>query len=94
MLNAVERSVFDQQNCSDMIACDQMLTAAILRPEIVLKSILVHMTIELHGHHTRGQAVVDHLKSNHPNVIVITKIREDIFKEIMLTAADITYIPR
>lgn len=46
-----------------------------------------HATIELHGHHTRGQMVLDHLRKFKQNVTIIETIDGEEMKKILLFAA-------
>lgn len=63
--------------------CDAYLTAVILFPECVKTQERHHATVELHGHHTRGQMVLDHICKNAHNVTIIQTLHEDEFKKIL-----------
>lgn len=68
--------------------CDAYLTAAFLFPEkCIRKKQNIHVTVELHGIHTRGQMVLDHLGKNDHNVTIIELLNEeDIQKMLQWTA--------
>jgi inosine-uridine nucleoside N-ribohydrolase len=88
LLNAVEKKVWEKSNYTTWISCDAILAAALLHPDIVIKSQKCHATIELHGTHTRGQVVLDHLQVKDPNVHLIEKVDTSILKKMFLWAAE------
>lgn len=68
--------------------CDALLVMVYLYPnESVLKASKHNATIELHGVHTRGQLVLDHLKINADNVIILESVSEKLFMELMYETA-------
>ncbi|XP_053698013.1 pyrimidine-specific ribonucleoside hydrolase RihA-like [Sabethes cyaneus] len=68
--------------------CDAFLAAVFIDPDIVVKAENFHVDIELTGSLTRGQMVLDHLKSKVENVKLVDKIKNEQFKLLMLYAAD------
>ncbi|CAG7821740.1 unnamed protein product [Allacma fusca] len=40
--------------------CDALAAAVLVEPKVIQDSKVVHTTVELFGHHTRGQMVIDH----------------------------------
>ena len=58
------------------IICDAITMALVLEPEMVLRSSLVHVAVELSGHLTRGQTVVDHRNSSIDTVFCHRKALE------------------
>ncbi|PNF42065.1 hypothetical protein B7P43_G10998 [Cryptotermes secundus] len=88
LLNAVEKKVWEKSSYTTWISCDAILAAAVLYPEIVIKSQKCHATVELHGTHTRGQVVLDHLQVKKPNVHIIEKVDTSALKKILLWAAE------
>lgn len=68
--------------------CDAILAAIILRPDMVKKIVKYHADIELTGLKTRGQVVIDHLNNNKSNVDIIKEFDSEIFKELLIFAAD------
>jgi inosine-uridine nucleoside N-ribohydrolase len=87
LLNIVEKKVWEKSSYTSWIPCDAILAAVLLRPDIVIKSQKCHATVELHGAHTRGQVVIDHLKVKDPNVHFIEEFDTSILKKMLLWAA-------
>lgn len=81
MLNQIEQIAY--KNYERFIPCDAFLTAAFLFPECVRKHEMYHVTVELHGNHTRGQMVLDHLKKKDQSVMIIQALHEEEFKKIL-----------
>ncbi|KAL9981520.1 hypothetical protein ACROYT_G010228 [Oculina patagonica] len=66
--------------------CDPLAVAVAVQPEIVTKETSVYATIELHGHLTRGQMVVDwrgHLGQK-PNVKIVQEVNLEAHKALMM----------
>lgn len=62
--------------------CDAFMCFCYLNPEErILKQSAHHIAIELHSGITRGQVVLDHLKTKQPNVFIIKNFNEDLFKK-------------
>lgn len=88
LLNAVEKKVWEKSHNTTWIPCDAIVAAAVLYPDIVIKSQKCHATVELHGTHTRGQVVLDHLQVKDPNVHLIEKVDTSVLKKMLLWAAE------
>lgn len=70
------------------LTADSYLIVAYLYPQhAIVKKSEHNATIELHGTHTRGQLVLDHLKLKPPNVTIIETINEEFFKTILVKTA-------
>jgi len=87
LLNTVEKKVWEKSRFTSWIPCDAILAAILLRPDIVMRSRTCHATVELHGTHTRGQVIIDHLKLKEPNVHLIDEVDTSILKKMLLWAA-------
>jgi purine nucleosidase len=68
-----------------LFAPDGLALAAAVEPEIVTKSEIRHVSIELHGSQTRGQTVVDWYDSTGkaPNTEIILEMNQDRFIQLM-----------
>lgn len=87
LLNVVERKCYSQFDT--WMPCDAWLTAAFLFPDkCIQKKRQCHVTVELAGHYTRGQVVIDHLKTNTDNVTIIDLLCENSCKEAILWTVD------
>nr|CAD7402209.1 unnamed protein product [Timema cristinae] len=86
LMNAIERSVYEKANLSHWMPCDALLSAVVLYAQVTTKCHSCHMTVELHGHFTRGQAIVDHLEENEPNVTVVDQLDVELFKRLLIEA--------
>lgn len=71
LLNQVDE--FCYRNYTHYIPCDALLIAALLFPDKCIKTQRqCHVTVELHGHYSRGQMILDHLgKNKHMNNVTI-----------------------
>lgn len=88
LLTKAEKSlVFADPNI--WICCDAMLVATFLNPSTIVASKEMHVTVELFGIKTRGQVVIDHLGEEEPNVTMVTKVDEELFKEMVIDAAKV-----
>jgi len=87
LLNTVEKKVWEKSRFTSWIPCDAVLAATLLRPDIVMKSQKFHANVELHGTHTRGQVVIDHLKLKDPNVHLIEEVDTSVLMKMLLWAA-------
>lgn len=87
LLNTVEKKVWEKSRFTSWIPCDAILAATLLRPDIVMRSQKCHATVELHGTHTRGQVIIDHLKLKDPNVHLIEEVDTSVLKKMLLRAA-------
>ena len=66
--------------------CDPLAMAVAVHPDIVTKETSVYATLELHGHLTRGQMVVDwrgHL-GKEPNVKIVQEVNMEAHKALMM----------
>ncbi|XP_014087575.3 nucleoside hydrolase [Bactrocera oleae] len=88
LLNLVERAVFIPKGIERWLVCDAVAVAAYLFPHLTIKqSQLYHATVELAGTHTRGQMVIDHLKQQKDNAIIIMEVNGDHYKNIIAWTA-------
>lgn len=90
LMDAIEHSLYFSKTEASFIyaPCDAILAAIILRPDSAKEIIKRHADIELFGSKTRGQVVIDHLKSKEPNVDIVTEYDAEIFKELMIFGVD------
>ncbi|CAG9864606.1 unnamed protein product, partial [Phyllotreta striolata] len=85
VLTAAEKTLATKHNLEHWLPCDAFLAFCFAAPQRhITKSSSHHATVELHGESTRGQVVLDHLKKNVPNVVIIEDINRDLFMEEML----------
>lgn len=92
-LNVVEQKLYSQYD--SWMVCDALLSAAYLFPQCIKKQRTCHATVELAGQFTRGQVVVDHLKTNPHNVKIIELLCSVSCKQALLWTAspdDVTTI--
>lgn len=85
LLNTIEKIAY--KDCTTFMPCDAFVTAAFLFPECIRKKEQHHATVELHGHHTRGQMVLDHMRKKEHNVTVVQELHEEEFKKILVWTA-------
>lgn len=91
-LNIVERKLYSQYD--SWMVCDALLAAAYLFPKCIKKARSCHATVELAGHFTRGQVVVDHLKTNPHNVKIIELLCSASCKDALLWTANPDKVPQ
>ncbi|KAG5896290.1 hypothetical protein JTB14_008846 [Gonioctena quinquepunctata] len=85
LLAKAEESVYKGSKYKHWLPCDAFLAFCYLNPgSSIKKNTLHHATVELHGTHTRGQVVLDHLKGKKPNVSIIEEFDEELFKKEVL----------
>lgn len=86
LMNDIEngRQLAGKKHFPTYIVCDAVLAGILLKPEIANDIVLYHADIELHGHRTRGQVVLDHLLSNEPNISLVQSFDSNIFKELLI----------
>lgn len=67
---------------------DEMAMACALDNDVITKSHDVYATVELHGHMTRGQMVVDWRKvlARKPNVRLVVEMDKAMLKKMLLKA--------
>lgn len=88
LLNHVERAIFIPKGVERWLVCDAIVVAAYLFPDLTVKqSRLYHATVELSGTHTRGQMVIDHLKQQKNNAIIIMEVDGEQYKNIIAWTA-------
>lgn len=87
LINAIEKKVWENSNFTSWLPCDAIIAAVLLRADIIKKSRKCHVTVELHGSHTRGQVVLDHLQMKDPNVTLIEEVDSSLLKKLLLWAA-------
>ncbi|XP_015603973.1 uncharacterized protein C1683.06c [Cephus cinctus] len=90
MMNDIEHKVYSQSKKVKPFysPCDAFVAGVFLRPDMAKTVVEYHADIELNGMLTRGQVVLDHLKSNKPNVYLITDIDFELFQELLIFAAN------
>lgn len=88
MLNKIEdgRRARAKKHFARYIACDAFLAGIVRLPDMAKAVISWHADVELSGHKTRGQVVLDHLLSNKPNVNLINDFDSEMFKEVLVNA--------
>lgn len=88
LVTRAERKIYKSYALQDpYLACDAILAAVLLRPDLVERASQHHATVELHGYETRGQVVLDHLKRLETNVSVIERIDFETMKGAFIEAA-------
>jgi inosine-uridine nucleoside N-ribohydrolase len=85
LLNPIEKLCY--KNWQTWTPCDAFLVSLFIDPMVVRKLSEHHVTIELHGRHTRGQVVLDHLYKEKANCKVIELIDEELFRNMILETA-------
>ncbi|XP_033224842.1 uncharacterized protein LOC117177887 isoform X2 [Belonocnema kinseyi] len=90
LLNAIEDATYSttEKMLPTYTPCDAFLAGIVLRPEMATSVVSYHIDIELGGTRTRGQVVIDHFMSNEQNAFVIQEFDSEVFKEILLCAAN------
>ncbi|TMW41412.1 hypothetical protein DOY81_013508 [Sarcophaga bullata] len=84
LMNTVECAIFLPKGFMKWIVCDAMLVAAYCFQHLMITSQrLYHATVELTGTHTRGQMVLDHLRRNNENVLVIMDMHKENYQQII-----------
>jgi purine nucleosidase len=83
-----DTSYFGAAEYANFLLPDPLAMAVALEPGIVKRSVQRHVTVELHGTHTRGQTVIDHggrLKRA-ANVEIVTELDTDAVYELFRRA--------
>lgn len=70
------------------ISCDQLLAVIVEDPETVTKKFDAHAIVELGGHHTRGQIVIDHLQTREHNITIIESVSQKALQNRLLRLRD------
>lgn len=88
LIDSAEKSVYGEPTKQEIwMPCDAFLALSFLHPQkAVVKSRKEHVSIELHGRKTRGQAVLDHLSQNQANAVLIEEVNNTLMKEILMRA--------
>ncbi|WAR30400.1 IUNH-like protein [Mya arenaria] len=75
----------NKQKWATFMPADEYLTACVLRPDVIKTCCDVYATVEVKGHYTWGQMVVDWQKvlERPNNVCVVTNINQDIFEGML-----------
>lgn len=87
LLKKADKKIYNQPGIliENYTPCDAYLCFCFLNPELhIVSKTSHHAVIELHSYHTRGQVVLDHLKKKKPNVEIIEKYDEVLFKNCLL----------
>lgn len=84
LMNALDHTFYVVHDRTYFRPCDALLAAVFLCPELVEVAAEWHANVELQGQHTRGQLVLDHLKSRTNNVRIVEKINMELFKKMCL----------
>jgi inosine-uridine nucleoside N-ribohydrolase len=84
LLNEAEKQL-SRKNPKVWVPCDAFLVAAFLYPDTMITKKSTHnATVELHGSQTRGQIVLDHLKTKRDNVTIIEEVDPELFKQLLM----------
>ncbi|WAR05440.1 RIHA-like protein [Mya arenaria] len=75
----------NKQKWATFMPADEYLIACVLRPDVIKTCCDVYATVEVKGHYTWGQMVVDWQKvlERPNNVCVVTNINQDIFEGML-----------
>lgn len=84
LLNALDHVMYTLPKRQFFKPCDAILTAVSLSPEVAEVTTDWHASVELHGQHTRGQLVLDHLRKRTANVRIVEKVSAEAFKALLL----------
>lgn len=83
-MNAAEKALRSKPGFKSWIPCDQHLLGILVEPSMILNSQSTHITVELHGKHTRGQVVVDHKNKNPHNVLIVKEADKKVLESLLL----------
>lgn len=86
LMNMAEKHIWSKSSFQHWMACDQLAAAVMLRKEVVLKSQSCRASVELHGQHTRGQFIIDHLSQAQHNVTIVQKVDVNLIKQMLMWA--------
>ncbi len=94
MFNRLEQPWFDDYGFDPdiWILCDQLAVAVALDPSIIVESRKKKGIVELSGHHSRGNVLLESRRSVEladgfqPNVLVVDRVDEKAFMKAMLGA--------
>lgn len=68
----------------EYIPCDALVSCLFIHPGFVTKASEWHVAVELCGKETRGQFVLDHLKSNKNNAKIVERVDAEDLKTLLL----------
>lgn len=81
LMDLIEENVHYRNN---FLPCDAILIACFCFPQQMIKDMKHHnVTVELNGKETRGQMLIDHKRTETPNVFVIEEVDAEFFKKIL-----------
>ncbi|XP_046376259.2 inosine-uridine preferring nucleoside hydrolase-like isoform X2 [Haliotis rufescens] len=94
-MKEVERlmvSTCKELNWTTYIPCDEVAAACAIDNKVITKSDHVYASVELHGHLTRGQMVVDWgmRLGKKPNVQIVKELDVERYMELLLHAIDVS----
>lgn len=89
LITRAEKKVYHElKDWDKWCPCDAYVAASFIEPlKMVTKHLSYHGTVELHGWKTRGQVVLDHLRTEDDNLIIIESLNEEYFKQMLIKAA-------
>lgn len=85
-LNTVETKLYTNFNMWQV--CDALVATALVFPGCIKETQDWHATVELGGNFTRGQMVLDHMKTNESNVRIISLLCSKLCKAALLWASN------
>lgn len=88
LLNEVEKKQYTKFGYTNWTVCDALVAGAFLFPKCVIRESFWNAEVELYGRVTRGQLVLDHLRTTDHNVRIIEEIDAEQFKQITLWSID------
>lgn len=71
---------------SYIMVWDQLTMASAIKKDLLIQSVNVYATVELHGMHTRGQLIVDWKKKQNkhqPNVRLLQQFNQAMFDSLI-----------
>nr|XP_022909486.1 uncharacterized protein LOC111420674 [Onthophagus taurus] len=93
LLTEAERNIYTHKKDFEYwLPCDAFLAAAFVNPACLELTKSFHATVELHGYETRGQLILDHNKNEKDNVVIITKINENVFKNVLMNLSTLNIL--
>lgn len=86
LLNKIE--AFCYRDYTYYAPCDGVLAAAFLFPQKCIEvKRQYHVTVELHGQHSRGQMILDHMGKYKHNATIVERMDVEEIKNALLWAA-------
>lgn len=83
LLDPIEIKAYDKK-LENWTPCDCFLASCFIKPDIIKVMKKHHVTVELHGAHTRGQLVFERFDKKSKNAFVIESIDVEKFKQFMM----------